>query len=100
MRSGLTCGAGAFEVRRAGRARACRAVAGLAAFATRLCRESRILREAALLIRHALATLATRLGSQLAVLREAAFGTRNALTALASRFGGEAPVLREAAFGI
>src|SRR5918994_3715458 len=76
------------------------AVTGLAAFAPGFSGKARVLREAALLIRHALATLTTSFRRQLPILGEAAFGTRNALTTFASRLGRQPAVLREAAFCI
>src|ERR1700722_8618294 len=73
---------------------------GLAALATGLRRQSRILREAALLIRYALAALATRLSRELPVLGEAALLTRYALTAFAACLRGKITILRETAFRI
>ena len=58
------------------------AMAGLATLATRLCSEFRILREAALLIRHALAAFTTCHSRQLAILRETTLRARDALAAL------------------
>src|SRR5947207_15646748 len=60
-------------------------------------RKLRMLREAALLIGHALSTLAPGDRRERAILREAALGAGNALPALASGLCREPPVLREAA---
>src|SRR5579864_3521039 len=73
------------------------AVARLPALASGLRRQIRVLREAALLIRHTLAALAARYRGQFTILREAALGARHALPALTPRLGRQAPVLREAA---
>src|ERR1700728_751127 len=68
-------------------------VARLATLAPCLGRESRILREAALLIRHTLAAFAARLRCKLAVLGEAALRARNALATLAAGLGGKPAIL-------
>ena len=73
---------------------------GLTALAARLRRQARILREAALLIRHALTALTARLSGELAVLGEAALLTRYALTAFAACLRGKITILRKAAFRI
>src|SRR5437762_3111171 len=72
-------------------------VTRLSSLAPRLGRKLRMLREAALLIGHALSTLAPGDRRERAILREASLGAGNALPALASGLSREPPVLREAA---
>lgn len=72
-------------------------MAGLAAFATRLSSEFRILREAAFLIRHALPALTACDRGKLAILRETTLRARYALPAFTAGLGSQAAVLREAA---
>src|SRR3984893_1807693 len=72
-------------------------VACLPALATRLGRKLRMLREAALLVRHTLSALAPGDRRERAILREAALRAGNALPALAPGLCRQSPVLREAA---
>src|SRR5882672_2039158 len=72
-------------------------VACLSALATRLGRKLRMLREAALLVRHTLSTLAPGDRRERAILREAPLRAGNALPALAPGLCRQPPVLREAA---
>lgn len=72
-------------------------VARLTAFAAGLGRELRVLRKAALLVRHALTAFAARYGCKLSILRKTALGSGDALAAFAARLGCELAVLREAA---
>src|SRR3954471_19978197 len=80
--------------------RSATAVTGLAALASGLGGELRILGEAALLVRHTLSALASRFRRKRAVLREAAFRARNTLSALATGFGRETAILGEAALRV
>src|SRR3981081_3454902 len=63
------------------------AVTGLSPFAAGLGGKLWILREAALLIRHALAAFAARDSGELPILRETALRARDALAAFAARLG-------------
>ena len=88
--SGVLCGCG--------RSRRTPAVTRLSALSACLSRKTRILRETALFVRHALTAFTAGLRSKLTVLREATFFAGYALAAFTAGLGSELAILREAAF--